>query len=78
VEEIAAALAEDDVVRISRGDDGRTPVELAEAPGIWIADLLTAPPRPGCFWIWAISDSIRNGAARNAARLATRLAKIAA
>jgi aspartate-semialdehyde dehydrogenase len=76
--EIARALELEGVVRISRGDDGRSPAELAAESGIWISDVSAAPPKRGCFWIWSVCDAIRSGTALNAARLAGRLAEIAA
>lgn len=78
IEEIAGALEQSGVVSVSRGEDGRTPAELAAEPGIWVAEVTEASPRPGCFWIWAVSDAIRYGTALNAARLAEKVAEIAA
>jgi len=76
--EIARALESGGVAKVSRAEDGRSPAELASEAGLWIADVSPAPPRGGAFWIWAVCDAIRSGTALNAARLAGRLAEIAA
>ncbi len=70
-------LVEDtDFAFVCGEDDGRTPAELATESGIWIGDIRADPRRPGAFWIWAVCDAVRCGAALNAARMAERLAEI--
>lgn len=75
-EGIERLLEEPDLIRISRGDEGRTPAELATETGIWIAGLTPDPARDGAYWIWAVSDALRSGAARNAVRVAELMAGI--
>lgn len=76
MEALEDALELPGVIRISRENEGRSPAELGAEPGIWIADIARDPGRQGAFWIWAISDAIRSGAAVNAVRLAGMMAGI--
>jgi aspartate-semialdehyde dehydrogenase len=76
--EVASALELPGVVSISGEDGPRTPVDLADEAGIWVAGVTPDPGRPGGFWIWAVTDAVRSGAAANAARIASRLVEVAA
>lgn len=75
--EVEAALEAADRIRISGEEDGRTPAELADEPGIWIGDVRSDRTGEGGYWIWAVADAMRSGAAFNAARIAERVAELA-
>ena len=75
-EALAEALERPGVVRISGEEGGRTPAELADESGIWIGEIAPDPAGTGAYWIWAVSDAIRSGAALNGAHMAARLAEI--
>lgn len=76
--EMEEALEVPGAIRISRGDDGRTPAELATEPGIWIGEIAPDGDRPGSYWVWVVVDALRSGSALNAARMAGRLLEILA
>jgi aspartate-semialdehyde dehydrogenase len=71
-DDLIAALATGEPVKISQGDDGRTPGDLGDEAGIWIGELSEDPGRPAGFRLWAVCDALRSGAALNAVRIAER------
>ncbi len=71
--DVAGVLGESGLFSICSEPDERTPVDLAARSGTWIADVSADGDQAGSFWLWIVTDAIRSGAARNAARLARRL-----
>jgi aspartate-semialdehyde dehydrogenase len=72
--DLGAALSAAPDLRFEAGESTLTPVDLAGKAGIFVA-----APRPAgsprTFWIWAVSDNLKTGAALNAVRIAEELWK---
>lgn len=61
-------------VHLGLGGPRSGPADLADEPGIWIAEIARDATGEGSWWIWMVSDGIRSGIAADAATLAARLA----
>ncbi|HXI02127.1 MAG TPA: Asd/ArgC dimerization domain-containing protein [Candidatus Saccharimonadales bacterium] len=73
VREVERALGRSGVIRLPREADRRTPAELASEEGIWVGEVAAEDEPAGSFWLWAVTDGIRSGAALSAVRIAARL-----
>ena len=69
LESLRAAFDPGEEVRVAGPEDAVSPAESAGKAGVLVAGLRQAGDRSG-FWLWALTDDLKSGAARNAVRIA--------